>query len=136
MRKRRLSLEARMQRRQGYSGRLRIAAAEILRDFFRLDNINAEDINVVKGYWRISPYVDVYRWEIFVCFTENFMIGFGCWQTLTKFVPLARKNGIVVSKKSPHEIGALDANERVPDSYYSEWPEGMFKPRRIPKRPV
>ncbi len=78
-------------------GRLRIAAAKILTEFFGLP-IEPEHVVPVTGYWRSSPFADVQRWDVKVI---GLMKGhpdhpqyFGCWEKLGDFVRDAKKYGV------------------------------------------
>ncbi len=66
-------------------GRLRIKAAELLR-LAGMD-VSEYDIEPAQGYWRSSPYVDVYRWYVGV---------YSSWDTLTEFVRNGSKNGVII----------------------------------------
>lgn len=98
---------ARYRARLGIPGRLRHAAAAVLSEFVG-DYVDPTDVKPASGWYRSSPYADVYRWEIHLIQPSGGIRRWlGCWQTLTEFVPLARKNGINVD----WEGGIISAKE-------------------------
>lgn len=68
-------------------GRCAIRVAEHLRAL-GLD-VYAEQISIAEGYWRSSPHVDVYRWDVhckagtYGAFSPDMPISVVCWDRLT-----------------------------------------------------
>jgi hypothetical protein len=95
----------RYQRRSNWVGRTRRQAANLLTDHFGV-SVDTGDFLLVYGYWRKA---DVYRWEVGVRSKghEDSGTWYGCWQTMTEFVRLAKKYGISVNEKDTE----IEANE-------------------------
>jgi len=75
-------------------GRLRIRAAKILSDHLGWE-VFPDEIQPATGCWRTDIRFDVYRWELFTNKDRNKNMPFvaGCWESLTRFVKQAAKNG-------------------------------------------
>lgn len=98
--------------RAHHIGRVRIQAAKILSDNFPDWDVRPEDISPATGSWRTDWRNDVYRWELFTRLKKransgDYMpVACGCWDTLTRFVKLASKNGCSVD-----DDGVISPNE-------------------------
>lgn len=93
----------------GLPGRLRHDAARLLSKHLGYW-VDATAVRPAKGYWRSSPYVDVYRWEIILHKPDqspSLKHPLGCWETLTEFVRNGKKYGIGID----WEDGTIWANE-------------------------
>lgn len=88
--------------RAHHIGRLRTRAAKILNKNFPEWDVRPEDIKPATGRWRTDWRMDVYRWELFTRHrgNPNMPVVCGCWDTLTKFVKEAAKNGCHVTTDS------------------------------------
>lgn len=92
--------------RAHHIGRLRERAAQILQKQFPEWDVYPQDIHPATGRWRTDWRLDVYRWELFSQTKPSMVTGLsmpvvcGCWETLTKFVKRASKEGCHVNKDS------------------------------------
>ena len=66
------------------------------------------EINVTTGYWRSQ---DVYRWDV-AGKIGGIPHSYGCWQTLTEFVRLAKKFGVGFDTKYG-EVWAYETDKDV-----------------------
>jgi hypothetical protein len=100
---------ARYRRRLGMPGRLRFAAAELLTEEIG-EYVDPTSIDPVRGFYLKE---DVYRWEVYPFPVPGtpFQLIYGCWQTLTEFVKLGKKNGIAIDHKQ-QEIFAKEDFEK------------------------
>lgn len=77
-----------------------------------------EKLHPAAGYWRTSPYADVYRWEGYAVRPESRLdTPIFCWQTMTEFVRLANKYGFSYN----HNTGEICANESQPVKADCTW---------------
>jgi hypothetical protein len=90
--------------RSWHVGRLRIQAADILSKGFGF-YVDPTDIKPVTGSYRTCPYHDVYRWELFTKKPDGIPVVCGCWETLTAFVKVAKKDGFHVTKDDEIHAG-------------------------------
>lgn len=93
-------------------GKLRIRAAAILNANFPDWDVLPEDIRPASGRWRSDWRLDVYRWELFSRLKQRnnhdgseLPIVCGCWDTLTRFVKIASKEGCHVTKDQEIYVG-------------------------------
>jgi len=104
----------------GLPGRLRHAAASILSKHLGYW-VDATAVRPAQGYWRISPYVDVYRWEVHLIKPgQSCNYPMGSWDTLTRFVRLGKKYGIGID----WEEGVIWANESEVEAQAGDIREG------------
>ena len=87
-----------MKRNKHHIGRLRIRAAAILARNFPDWDVRPEDIVPASGRCRSDPLMDVYRWELFARTKAGLTVVCGSWDTLTRFVRLAAKNGCSIDR--------------------------------------
>jgi hypothetical protein len=82
--------------RAHHVGRLRIAAADILSSGFGF-RVEPSDIKPATGAYRTDWRQDVYRWELFAKNDRGIPVICGCWETLTQFVKVARRDGFHIT---------------------------------------
>lgn len=72
---------------------------------------DASKIHPATGFWRTSPYVDVYRWQAWIKKIDSPYddhCSVGCWETMTDFVQLAKNNGFTI--ETFHGCSDIHAN--------------------------
>jgi len=98
----------RRRRRSSDIGRTRIMAARILTVALGFQ-VSGGDIKPAEGSYRSCKFFDCYRWELFAN-NGTLPVVMGSWFTVTEFVRLARKHGVIIdyedSEISPVETAA------------------------------
>lgn len=77
-------------------GRLRIRAAKLLSENLGF-RVHPEDIVPTTGAYRTNTWFDGYSWEVFSQDANGRPVVFGCWETLTKWLPEASKRGVHIN---------------------------------------
>jgi hypothetical protein len=78
-------------------GRLRIAAAKILTEGLGFP-VRPEEISPATGRNRTDWREDCYRWEVFTCNRNGVPKVYHCWDPLSRWVPIAKREGFHVNR--------------------------------------